>query len=104
VQGTADEGDKALRVGSKIAAPTKLVHVDPVYPEVARAAKVQGVVIVEARIEADGTVSDVKILRSIPLLNQAALDAVRQWVFRPVLLNGAPVPVIMTVTVPFRLD
>jgi protein TonB len=104
VQGTADEYDKALRVGSKIAAPTKLVHVDPVYPEVARAAKVQGVVIVEARIEADGTVSDVKILRSIPLLNQAALDAVRQWVFRPVLLNGAPVPVIMTVTVPFRLD
>ncbi len=103
-QHTPDEYDKALRVGGKIGPPTKLVHVEPVYPDVARAAKVQGTVIVEARIEADGTVSDAKILRSVPLLDQAALDAVRQWVFSPTLLNGVPVPVIMTLTVTFRLE
>jgi protein TonB len=95
--------DRPLRVGGNIKAPEKIAHVDPVYPEVAQAARVQGVVIVEARIEANGTVSDVKILRSIPLLDQAALEAVRQWVFRPPLLNGTPVPVIMTTVVNFRL-
>jgi protein TonB len=94
----------AIRVGSKIAPPTKIKDVRPVYPEVARAARVQGVVIVEVRIEADGTVSDARILRSIPLLDQAALDAVRQWEFSPTLLNGVVVPVIATMTVNFRLE
>ena len=64
----------------------------------------QGVVIVEATIGPDGKVSDARVLRSIPLLDQAALDAVRQWVFTPTLLNGVPVPVIMTVTVNFTLQ
>jgi periplasmic protein TonB len=65
---------------------------------------VQGVVIVEARIEPDGRVSNARILRSIPLLDQAALDAVRQWVYTPWLLNGQPIPVIMTTTVNFSLQ
>ena len=52
----------------------------------------------------DGAVKDAKVLRSIPLLDQAALDAVRQWQFTPTLLNGVPGPVIMTVTVQFTLQ
>ncbi|MGE5358746.1 MAG: energy transducer TonB, partial [Bacteroidales bacterium] len=67
-------------------------------------ARVQGVVIVEALIGPDGKVADVKILRSIPLLDQAAVEAVRQWQFTPTLLNGTPVPVIMTCTVNFTLE
>ena len=65
---------------------------------------VQGVVIIEATIGPDGRVKDAKVLRSIPLLDQAALDAVKQWTFTPTLLNGVPVPVIMTVTVNFTLQ
>jgi protein TonB len=61
-------------------------------------------VIIEATIGPSGKVADAKVLRSIPLLDNAALDAVRQWVFTPTLLNGVPVPVIMTVTVQFTLQ
>ncbi|MGH9371318.1 MAG: TonB family protein [Vicinamibacterales bacterium] len=96
--------DGALRVGGNISAPMKIRNVNPEYPPDAQAAKVQGVVIIEARVEADGTVGDARILRSIPMLDQAAVDAVRQWEFRPTLLNGQPVPVIMTVTVNFTLQ
>ena len=84
--------------------PTKTKNVQPVYPPIAQSARVQGVVIIEATIGADGRVKDAKVLRSIPLLDQAALDAVKQWQFTPTLLNGVPVPVIMTVTVNFTLQ
>ena len=94
----------AIRVGGQIPQPTKVKHVNPVYPPIAESARVQGVVIIEAIIGADGRVQDVRILRSIPLLDQAALDAVKQWEFTPTLLNGAPVPIIMTVTVQFTLN
>jgi protein TonB len=83
--------------------PTKTRHVNPAYPELAQSAKVQGVVILEARIGPDGKVSNARVLRSIPLLDQAALDAVTQWEFTPTRLNGQLVPVIMTVTVQFTL-
>ena len=76
----------------------------PVYPSIAQSARVQGVVIIEATIGPDGTVQNTRLLRSIPLLDQAAIDAVKQWVFTPTLLNGQPVPVIMTVTVQFQLN
>ena len=66
--------------------------------------KVQGVVILEARIEADGTVSRTRVLRSIPMLDDAAQEAVNQWQFTPTLLNGAPIPLVMTVTVNFTLQ
>jgi protein TonB len=65
---------------------------------------VAGVVIIEAIIGEDGKVRDPKILRSIPLLDQAALDCVKQWEYTVTLLNGVPVPVIMTVTVSFSPD
>ena len=83
---------------------TKAKDVAPVYPEEARQARVQGIVIIEATIAADGRVQSARVLRSLPLLDEAALAAVRQWVYTPTLLNGVPVPVIMTVTVMFRLN
>jgi protein TonB len=65
---------------------------------------VQGIVIIEATIGPDGKVQDARVLRSIPLLDAAALDAVRGWEFTPTLLNNQPVPVVMTVTVQFSLQ
>ena len=69
----------------------------------ALAARVQGVVILEVRIDRDGSVADARVLRSIPLLDAAAIEAVRQWKYQPTLLNGAPIDVLMTVTVNFTL-
>jgi protein TonB len=84
--------------------PRKTVHVPPVYPPIAQAARVSGIVLVEARIEADGKVSGARVLKSIPLLDQAALDAVNQWEFEPTLMNGVPVPVMITMAVNFALQ
>ena len=94
------EGDP-LRVGGTIKAPSKIKDVRPVYPPIAREAGVAGVVIIEVRIGTDGRVEEGHVLKSIPLLDQAALDAVKQWEFVPTLMNGAPVPIMMTVTVNF---
>ncbi len=96
--------DGAVRIGGAIKSPPKLKDVRPVYPQEARDNRVQGVVIIEARIEGDGRVSAAQVLRSIPMLDAAALDAVKQWEFQPTLLNGVPTPVIMTVTVQFSLQ
>src|SRR5437867_309425 len=93
-----------VRVGGNIRAPQKTKDVKPTYPAIAQSARVQGVVIIEATIGPTGLVQEAKVLRSIPLLDAAALDAVKQWVFTPTLLNGVPVPVIMTVTVNFTLQ
>jgi len=93
-----------VRVGGDIKEPKKMKDAKPVYPPVAMAAKVQGIVIIEATIGKDGRVKDAKILRGQPLLNQAALDAVNQWEFTPTMLNGQPVDVLMTVTVNFTLQ
>jgi protein TonB len=93
-----------VRVGGNIKPPTKTKDVRPTYPAIAQSARVQGVVIVEATIGPDGHVAEAKVLRSIPLLDAAALDAVKQWQFTPTLLNGTAVPVIMTVTVNFTLQ
>jgi protein TonB len=95
---------QAVRVGGQIKEPKKLKNVPPVYPDIAKQARVQGVVILECTISPQGKVTDVKVLRGIPLLDQAAIDAVKQWVYTPTLLNGVPVPVIMTVTVNFKLS
>jgi protein TonB len=91
-----------VRVGSVIKTPVKVEDAAPVLPEAARQAGVRGVVVVEVTVGADGRVTDAKVLRSIPMLDRAALDAVRQWRYEPTLLNGAAVPVIITATVEFR--
>ncbi len=93
-----------VRIGGTIRQPQKVHNVDPVYPAIAQAARVQGIVILEATLSPDGRISNARILRSIPLLDQAALEAVRQWQYTPTLLNGLPVPVIMTITVMFTLS
>lgn len=98
--GSAAPGSGALRVGGPVAAPRKISDVAPVYPERARQANVRGIVILELTVGADGVVGQVLVLRSVPLLDAAAVDAVRQWRYEPTLLNGNPVPVLMTVTVP----
>jgi protein TonB len=95
---------QAVRVGGNIKEPKKLKNVNPTYPDIAKQARVQGVVILECTISPQGKVTDVKVLRGIPLLDDAAREAVRQWVYTPTLLNGVPVPVIMTVTVNFKLN
>ena len=97
------EGD-ALRVGGDIKAPRKIKDVKPVYPPAAREAGINGVVIIEVKIGTDGRVEEGQVLKSIPLLDEAALDAVKQWQFEPTLLNGAPVPIMMTVTINFYSD
>lgn len=93
-----------VRVGGVIDLPARIVNVPPVYPQMALAARVAGYVILEAVIGEDGSVRDVRVLKSIPLLDEAARTAVRQWKYKPTLLNGQPVPVVMTVTVSFKLD
>ena len=92
-----------VRLRSGVQGPTKIKDVPPEYPRIAQAARVQGVVIIEATIGPTGRVQDERILRSIPLLDAAALEAVRQWEYTPTLLNGMPVAVLMTITVNFTL-
>lgn len=92
-----------VHVGGGVRPPVRTKAVDPVYPPVALAARIQGIVIIEATIGADGRIVNARVLRSVQLLDQAALDAVRQWEYTPTMLNGVPVPVIMTVTVQFNL-
>ena len=93
-----------IRVGGDVQPPQKTKNVAPVYPPIAQTAKIEGLVIIEAVIGTDGRVKDAKVLRSVNMLDQAALDAVRLWEFTPTLLNGVPVEVIMNVTVNFTLN
>jgi protein TonB len=92
-----------IHLHSGIQAPRKIVDVKPIYPTLAQTARKEGVVILETIIDARGEVEAVRVLRGYELLNQAAVDAVSQWRFTPALLNGQPVPVVMTVTVNFSL-
>ena len=92
-----------LVVGGGVQPPALVSKVEAVYPAAAKVARVEGVVIIEAVIATDGSVREAWVARSIPLLDQAALDAVRQWRYQPVLLNGVPVEVSMTMAVNFVL-
>ena len=92
-----------VRVGGNVKEPKKIKDVKPVYPEVALAARVQGIVILEIIIDHSGNVRDAQILRSVPLLDQAAIEAVRQWQFTPTFVSNASAEVVMTVTVNFTL-
>ena len=99
----APEPPEPVRPGGKVREPRKIVDVAPVYPPIAIAARKEGVVIIEALLDVNGNVENVKVLRSEPLLDQAAVEAVRRWRYTPTLLNGVAVPVLMTVTVRFSL-
>ncbi len=98
-------GEEPMRIGGEVKEPIEISRVKPQYPEAARKARMQGVVILEAIITKDGSVSDVRILRGInPLLDNAAMRAVQQWKYKPATFNGRPVPVYLTVTVTFTLQ
>jgi protein TonB len=93
-----------VRVGGQIREPRKVRHVSPAYPDIARTAKIQGVVILECTISPKGRVEGVQVLRGVPTLDEAAVEAVKQWVYTPTLVNGEPVAVVLTVTVQFKLQ
>jgi protein TonB len=93
-------GAGPLRVGGDVKAPIVIRRVEPVIPEAARKARVAGIVILETVIDKEGRVADAKVLKGLPLgLDEAALEAVKQWTFRPGTLNGEPVDVIFHLTV-----
>jgi protein TonB len=94
---------RPVRVGGDVREPRKVLDVAPVYPPLAVKAHIEGIVIVEATIDPRGRVADATVLRGVPVLDEAALEAVRKWVYTPTLLGGVPTPIIMTVTVRFRL-
>jgi len=94
--------DHAVYVGGDVAAPLKIRDMRPEYSPMARSSGIHGTVGVEVWIDERGDVADARVVHSIPLLDQAALDAVRQWKFRPTLINGKATPVVMTVPVEFR--
>ena len=92
-----------IRQGGNVQAANLIEQVNPIYPPLARQARIQGVVVMEAVISKEGSIESLRVVTGHPLLNQAALDAVKQWKYRPTLLNGEPVEVITTVTVMFNL-
>lgn len=101
---TPSPSSGAIRVGGAVRPPVKTKDVRPVYPPEAQSARTQGVVILEATIGIDGKVKEASVVRSIPLLDSAARAAVLQWEYTTTVLEGKPVPVIMTVTVNFTLQ
>jgi len=94
---------KVVRVGGNIIAPKLVKKVDPVYPPLAAQSRVQAMVILEAEVDTRGNVTHVTVLRGSPLFDDAAIAAVKQWRYQPLLLNGVPTDFILTVTVMFRL-
>ena len=98
-------GNTPQRVGGNVKAPVAITRVDPVYTEVARKARIQGVAIIEAVIDRDGNVTEARILKGLPMgLDNAALNAIRQWKFKPGTINGQPVPVYYNLTINFTLQ
>ena len=99
------EGPLRFVVGGKITEPEKLSGPNPVYPEAARRARIQGVVVLECIIGKDGSVKEVKVLRGLPLgLTESAVDAVNKWKFKASTLNNKPVEVLYILTVRFNLQ
>ena len=102
--GPSTGAGEPLRVGGEVKAPVLQSRSEPTYPEAARKARMEGVVILEAIITASGSVEDVKVLKSVnPLLDASAVRAVQQWRYKPATLNGRAVRVYLTVTVTFNL-
>ena len=93
-----------LRLHQGIQAPRKIVDVAPKYPALARESRVDGIVILDVIIDETGVVTSTRVLKSVALLDQSAIEAVRQWKFTPARLNGEAIPIVMTVTVSFRLQ
>jgi protein TonB len=98
-------GDMPLPVGGNVKAPIAVKRVDPIYTEIARKARMQGIVIIEAVIDRQGNVTEARVLKPLGMgLDASALHAVKLWKFRPGTLNGQPVPVYYNLTVNFRIE
>lgn len=93
-----------VRVAMLPIAPRKTLDVRPIYPDIARIARVEGTVVMEAVLDTSGRVTQLRVIESVPLLDQAAIDAVRQWRYAPSVYGGHPVSVLMTITIRFRLQ
>jgi TonB family protein len=102
--GAQPPAPSTIQVGDSVQANMLVKRVAPVYPELAKAARVQGIVHLAVTIAKDGTIQEVQPLSGPPLLIQAAVDAVKQWVYRPTLLNGQPIQVEATLDVNFTLN
>ncbi len=98
------ESPKRIRVGGQVQTAKLVNKVTPLYPALAKQARIQGTVRLQAIIAKDGSVVELQVVSGHPLLVQAALDAVRQWRYHPTLLNGEPVEVVTTVDVIFTLS
>ena len=98
-----DDSNEPVRIGSGVRPPRKIHDVPPAYPPAAREAGIEGVVMLDATIGPEGEVSDIEVLRSVPELDQAAIDAVEQWRWEPTLVDGEPVSILLTVTVNFTI-
>jgi protein TonB len=94
---------RVVRIGGAIVAPKLIKKVAPVYPSLAAQARVEGIVVIEARVDTKGRMKTATVVRGSPLLDAAALEAVQQWRYQPLLLNGVPTEFILTVTVTFNL-
>jgi protein TonB len=94
---------RVVRIGGAIVAPKLVKKVEPVYPPLAAQARLQGIVIIEAYVDTRGFVKSVKVLRGQALLDDAATEAVRQWRYQPLLLNGEPTEFILVATLVFNL-
>ena len=94
---------RVVRIGGQIAQPRKIRNVDPTFPELAVQSRIGALVILEAEVDTRGYVKNVKVLRGHPLFDEAAMLAVKQWRYQPLLLNGEPTGFILTVTVNFNL-
>ena len=93
-----------IRQGGNVSQASLISQTKPAYPPLAKQARIQGIVILEAVIGKDGTVNEIRVLNGHPLLQQSAIDAVSQWKYKPTLLNGEPVEVVTTVTVNFAFS
>ena len=100
---SSDEPPAEMATSAGFLQTALLERVPPKYPEVALKARIQGVVVLEVVVSSRGEVSDVRTVSGHPLLQAAAVDAVRKWRYKPMILNGRPVPVRGTVTVRFQL-
>jgi TonB family protein len=98
-------GGSQLRVGGDVKPPVVVNRVEPIFTALAKESRISGIVIVEVVVDHTGVVKDARVLKPLPFgLDQAALDAVKQWTFRPATLNGNAVDVIFNVTINFRAD
>lgn len=95
---------EAIRVGGAVPMPAKVFSVAPVYPALAKSARTEGVVELELTVGSNGSVENVSVIKGVPLITDAAIQAVRQWKYAPTVVNGTAVPVKMTTKVTFSLN